>query len=57
MVLREVMDIFHTVNAIRKIQYIKPLTLKVHQYLQKLDKYLEEAHFKPTLKIKNGYFT
>lgn len=56
MALREVMDIFHTVNAIRKIQYIKPLTLKVHQYLQKLDKYLE-AHFKPTLEIKNGYFT
>ena len=52
------MDIFYAVNAIRKIQHIKPSTAKVYQYLKKLDKNLEEAHFKSTLEsfVKNGYF-
>ena len=58
MALREVMDISYAVNAIRKIQHIKPSTAKVYQYLKKLDKNLEEAHFKSTLEsfVKNGYF-
>ena len=58
MALREVMNIFYAVNAIRKIQYIKPSTTEVCQYLKKLDKNLEEAHFKSTLEsfVKNGYF-
>ena len=56
--LREVMDIFYAVNAFRKIHHIKPSTAKVYQYLKKLDKNLEEAHFKSTLEsfVKNGYF-
>ena len=58
MALRQVMNIFYAVNAIRKIQYIKPLTVKIYQYLKKLDKNLEETHFKSTLEsfVKNGYF-
>ena len=58
MALREVMDIFYAVNAIRKIQHNKPSTAKVYQYLKKLDKNLEEAYFKSTLAsfVKNGYF-
>ena len=47
--LREMMDIIYAVNATRKIQHIKPLPAKVYQYLKKLDKNLEEAHFKSTL--------
>ena len=56
--LREMMDIIYAVNATRKIQHIKPLPAKVYQYLKKLDKNLEEAHFKSTLErfVKNGYF-
>ena len=49
MALREVMYIFYAVNAIRKIQHIKPPIVKVYQYLKRLDKNLEEAHFKSTL--------
>ena len=58
MALREVTDIFYAVNAIRKIQYIKPSTAKVYHYLKKLDKNLEEAHFKSTLEsfLKKKYF-
>ena len=58
MALREMMDIFYAVNAIRKIQHIKPSRAKVYQYLKKLDKNIEEAHFKSTLEsfVKNGYF-
>ena len=58
MALREVMDISYAVNAIRKIQHTKPSTAKVYKYLKKLDKNLEEAHFKSTLEsfVKNGYF-
>ena len=57
MALREVMDLFHAVNAIRKIQHIKSLSAKLYQYLKKFDKNLEEAHFE-TLEsfVKNGYF-
>ena len=56
--LREMMDIIYAVNATRKIQHIKPLPAKVYQYLKKLDKNLEEAHFKSTLErfVKNDYF-
>ena len=49
MALKEAMYIFYAVNAIRKIQHIKPQTVKVYQYLKRLDKNLEEAHFKSTL--------
>ena len=49
MPLREVIDIFYAVNPIRKIQHKKPPTAKKHQYFKKLDKNLEEAHFKSTL--------
>ena len=58
MTLREVMNIFYAVNAFRKIQDIKPLTAKVYQYLKKLDKNFEEAHFKSPLESfdKNGFF-
>ena len=49
---------FHAINAIRKIQHIKSSPAKVYQYLKKLDKNLEDAHFKSTLEsfVKNGYF-
>ena len=58
MALTEVMDVFYAVNAIRKTQHIKPSRAKVYQYLKKLDKNLEEAHFRSTLKgvAKSGYF-
>ena len=51
-------DYFHVINAIRKIQHIKSSPEKVYQYLKKLDKNLEDAHFKSTLEsfVKNGYF-
>ena len=57
MTLREVLDLFYAVNAIRKIQHIKSSSAKVYQYMKKLDKNLEEAHFE-TLEsfVKNGYF-
>ena len=58
MALREVLDLFYAVNAIRKTQHIKSSSsAKVYQYLKKLDKNLEEAHFE-TLEsfVKNGYF-
>ena len=49
---------FHAINAIRKIQHIKSSTAKVYQYLKKLDKNREDAHFKSTLEsfVKNSYF-
>ena len=52
------MDIFHAVNATGKIRQIKTTTVKVYQYLKKLDKNLEKAHFKSTLEsfVKNCYF-
>ena len=55
---REVMSIFYAVNAVMKIQHIKPSTVKVYRYLKKLHKNLEEAHFKSTLEsfVKCGYF-
>ena len=43
MALREVMYIFYAVNAIRKIQNIKPPIVKVYQYLKRLDKNLEKS--------------
>ena len=51
-------DCFHAINAIRKIQHVKSSPAKVYQYLKKLDKNLEDAHFKSTLEsfVKNGYF-
>ena len=57
MTLREVLDLFYAINAIRKIQHIKSSSAKVYQYMKKLDKNLEEAHFE-TLEsfVKNGYF-
>ena len=57
MTLREVLDLFYAVNTIRKIQHIKSSSAKVYQYMKKLDKNLEEAHFE-TLEsfVKNGYF-
>ena len=54
--LREMMDIIYAVHATRKIQHIKPLTAKVYQYLKKLDKNLEEAHFKSTLESLKWLF-
>ena len=51
MTLTEVMYIFYAVNGIRKTQCIKPSTAKVYQYLKKLDKNFEGAHFKSTLKF------
>ena len=58
MTLREVMDILYAVNAIRKIQDVKPSAAKVCQYLKKIAKNLEEAHLKSSLEIffKNIYF-
>ena len=49
---------FHAINAIRKIQHIKSSPAKVYQYLMKLDKNLQDAHFKSTQEsfVKNGYF-
>ena len=51
MVLREVMEIFYAVNAIRKLQNIKPSTGKAYQYLKKLDKNLEKFILNPLWKV------
>ena len=49
---------FYAVNETTEIQHIKPSTVKVYNYLKKLDKNLERTHFKSTLEsfVKNGYF-
>ena len=57
MLKQELLDIFYDITAIRKIQYIKPSTEKIYQYLYKINKNVDKNLLVQNVEvmIRKGY--